>query len=188
MDGKPPENRGNRHPAMAPHGAYPCRGDDRWIAIAVSRDEEWARLCGVMDRPELVADERFADILSRHRNQDVLDEIIGNWTAGQEGWELAERLQGEGVASAPVMAGGDIFNDPHYQERGLLELVDHPSAGVYFLPGVSWKMSATPGSVRWPAPRLGEHNEKVFGQLLGMTDSDIARLAQDGVSGTEPIR
>ena len=85
------------------------------------------------------------------------------------------------------MAGEDIFNDPHYQERGLLELVDHPSAGMYFLPGVAWKMSATPGAVRWPAPRLGEHNDFVFGELLGMGEPEIARLGDEGVTGTEPV-
>jgi benzylsuccinate CoA-transferase BbsF subunit len=188
MDGQQPSNRGNRHPVMAPHGAYPCRGDDKWITIAVSTDDEWARLCEVMDRTDLADDERFADLISRLRNQDTLDEVISSWTAGRDPQELAEALQREGIASSPVMTGEDIFNDPHYQERGLLELVDHPSAGMYFLPGVSWKMSATPGSVRWPAPRLGEHNDFVFSEVLGMTASDIARLDEEGVTGTEPIR
>ena len=188
MDRQPPRNRGNRHPFMAPHGAYPCRGADRWIAIAVATDDEWACLCRVMDRSDLIDDGRFADVLSRLRNQDTLDESIGSWTGGHDAQDLAETLQGAGIAASLVMTGEDIFNDPHYQERGLLELVDHPSAGMYFLPGVAWKMSATPGSVRWPAPRLGEHNEFVFGELLGMTDSGIARLDEDGVTGTEPIR
>ena len=188
MDGQQPRNRGNRHPVMAPHGAYPCRGDDKWITIAVSTDDEWARLCEVMDRTDLADDERFAGLLARLRNQDTLDEVISSWTAGRDPQELAEALQREGIASSPVMTGEDIFNDPHYQERGLLELVDHPSAGMYFLPGVSWKMSATPGSVRWPAPRLGEHNDFVFSEVLGMTASDIARLDEEGVTGTEPIR
>ena len=188
MDGQPPRNRGNRHPAMAPHGVYPCRGDDRWIAIAVSTDDEWGLLCGAMDRPNLADDERFSDVLSRIRNQDALDEIISSWTNTHDARELTEELQWAGIAAAAVMTGEDIFNDPHYQERGLLELVDHPSAGMYFLPGVAWKMSATPGAVRWPAPRLGEHNEFVFGELLGMADPDVARLDEEGVTGTEPVR
>ena len=187
MDGQPPKNRGNRHPTMAPHGAYPCSGEDRWITIAVGSDDEWTSLCKVMGRPDLVDDERFADVLSRIREHDTLDEIIGAWTVGCDVMELKQSLQREGIAAAPVMKGEDIFNDPHYQERGLLELVDHPSAGVYFLPGVAWKMSATPGSVRWPSPRLGEHNEYVFGELLGMTSPDIERLGEEGVTGTEPI-
>ncbi len=187
MDRQPPENRGNRHPAMAPHGAYPCRGVDSWITIAVASDSEWACLCGVMGRPDLIEDERFADVLSRLRNQDALDEILGAWTQDFEATILTESLQEAGIAATPVMKGEDIFNDPHYQERELLELVDHPSAGVYFLPGTAWKMSATPGAVRWPAPRLGEHNGFVFGELLGMESQAIDMLKEEGVTGTEPV-
>ncbi|MCE2457959.1 MAG: CoA transferase [Dehalococcoidia bacterium] len=187
LDGLPPNNRGNRHEAMAPHGAYPCRGEDSWITIAVASDDEWANLCKVMGSPELVVDERFADVLSKLRNQDALDEVIGAWTQGHDAIALTESLQKAGIAATPVMKGEDIFNDPHYQERGLLELVDHPSAGVYFLPGTAWKMSATPGAVRWPAPRLGEHNGYVFGELLGMSSPEIDLLSDEGVTGTEPV-
>ena len=186
MDGKDPQNRGNTDPVMAPHGAYPCRGHDRWITIAIASDNEWARLCTAMNRPNLIHDDSFANILSRHRNQDALDAIIASWTIELDSPELSRILQDHGIAAAPVMTGEDIFNDPHYQERGLLELVDHSSTGVYFLPGVAWKMSRTPGSVRWPAPRLGEHNQFVFKDILGLTDSDIAHLNAGGVIGTEP--
>ena len=95
-------------------------------------------------------------------------------------------LQDAGVSAAPVMTGEAIFNDPQYQERGLLEFVDHPSCGPYFMPGAAWKMSKTPPGVRWHAPRLGEHNEQVFGELLGMDADTIAALEADGVSGTAP--
>ena len=187
IDGEQPENRGNRHATIAPHGAYPCRGEDSWITIAVASDDEWANLCKVMGSPKLVVDERFADVLSRLRNQDALDEVIGAWTQGHDAIALTESLQKAKIAATPVMRGEDIFNDPHYQERGLLELVDHPSAGVYFLPGTAWKMSATPGVVRWPAPRLGEHNDLVFRELLGMSSPDIDLLSDEGVTGTEPV-
>ena len=187
MDGEPPKNRGNRHPTMAPHGAYPCRGEDSWITIAIASDDEWASLCRVMGNTDLVEDERFGDVLSRIRNQDALDEIVGAWTQDHDAITLTETLQEAGIAAAPVMKGEDIFNDPHYQERELLELVDHPSAGVYFLPGAAWKMSATPGVVRWPSPRLGEHNDFVFGELLGMASQDIEQLNEEEVTGTEPV-
>ena len=187
MDGGQPTKRGNRHPIMAPHGAYPCRGEDRWITIAVGSDNEWALLCKVLALPELADDSRFADTLSRHRNQDALDDIISARTADRDARKLVGMLQRSGIAAALVMTGEDIFNDPHYQERGLLELVDHPSAGMYFLPGVAWKMSATPGTIRWPAPRLGEHNDFVYGEILGMANSDVARLDAEGVTGTDPI-
>ncbi len=84
------------------------------------------------------------------------------------------------------MSGENIFNDPHYQHREVLELVDHPSTGPYFLPTAAWKMSKTPGQVRWPAPRLGEHNEFVFRNLLGLSEQTIEELAAEGLTGTTP--
>ncbi len=186
MDGTLPKNRGNRHPTLAPHGAYRCQGDDRWITIAVTSDAEWRRLCEVMEMPELTQNEKFSGLLARHRNQDDLNSIISGWTAEKDAIELMGLLQDNGIAAAPVMSGEDIFNDPHYQERGLLELVDHPSAGTYFLPGIAWKMSRTPGQVRWPSPTLGQHNAFIFGHLLGMSAQAISQLNEDGVTGTEP--
>ena len=187
VTGKSPQNRGNRHPVYAPHGAYPCRGDDEWITIAVADDDEWRKLCDAMEMPELVVSPDYCDILSRHRNHDVLDAIIAAWTRDKSVYDLMHLLQGAGVPAAPVMTGEAIFNDPHYQERGLLEFVDHPSCGPYFMPGAAWKMSETPPSVRWHAPRLGEHNGQVFGELLGMSADAINELEAEGVSGTAPV-
>ena len=186
MAGKSPQNRGNRHPVYAPHGAYPCGGEDEWITIAVADDGEWERLCTAMDMPQLTNYPDYRYILSRHRNHDALDDIIARWTQDKSAVELMRLLQEAGVSAAPVMTGEAIFNDPHYQERGLLEFVDHPSCGPYFMPGAAWKMSETPPGVRWHAPRLGEHNEQVFGELLGMSADSIATLEAEGVSGTAP--
>ena len=186
MTGKSPQNRGNRHPVYAPHGAYPCVGDDEWITIAVADDDEWARLCAAMDMAQLTNDPDYRDVLSRHRNHDALDDIIARWTQDKPAVELMRLLQDAGVSAAPVMAGEAIFNDPHYQERGLLEFVDHPSCGPYFMPGAAWKMSETPPGVSWHAPRLGEHNAQVFGELLGLGADAIDELEAEGVSGTEP--
>ena len=139
-----------------------------------------------MGREGLAADSRYADLLSRCENHDELDEIISAWTRVSDANELMHALQDEGVAATVVFKGEDIFNDPHYQERGLLELVDHPSTGPYFLPGVAWKMSGTPGRVRGHSPRLGEHNTFVYGDLLGMKREDIDRMDREGVTGTRP--
>jgi len=186
MNGEPPRNRGNGHPTMAPHGVYRCRGEDRWIAIAVASDDQWRGLCDVMEAPELA--QRFPGLLSRHDNQDQIDAVISEWTRDRDSTELTHTLQRGGIAATPVMSGQDIFDDPHYQERGLLELIDHPSTGPYLLPGIAWKMSRTPGRARWPSPRLGEHNEFVFAALLGMSDDSVADFEAQGVSGTEPAR
>ncbi|MCI0822667.1 MAG: CoA transferase [Chloroflexi bacterium] len=186
MNGRNPGNRGNRHPVYAPHGVYRCAGDDQWVTIAVSSDAEWQSLCQGMGRPELAADARFADLLARRKHQDEIDEIISEWTQDRDSTEVMNDLQSRGVAATPVLKGEGIFNDPHVQERGLLELVDHPAIGPYFMPGISWKMSETPGTVRWPAPTLGEHNSRIYGDLLGMSETAVADLVADGVSGTTP--
>ena len=186
MNGRPPENMGNRHAVYAPHGAYRCRGDDSWVTIAVGSNRQWHDLCDVMGSPDLADDPRFAGILARRRNHNPLDEIISGWTRDRDPHEVMNALQARGVASAPVLSGEGIFGDPHYQERGLLELVDHPSTGPYLMPGVAWKMSMTPGEIRWPAPRLGEHNDFVYGELLARTRSEIAALRSQGVIGTVP--
>jgi benzylsuccinate CoA-transferase BbsF subunit len=186
MNGRSQTNRGNRHPVYAPQGVYPCEGDDSWVTIAVTSDDEWKRLCEVMDAPELAADSRFADVISRHEHNDKLDAIIGDWTRDRNANDIMTNLQAKGIACAPVYKGEDIFNDPHYQERGLLEMVVHPSTGPYFMPGIAWKMSKTPGEVRWPAPTLGQHNGYVFGELLAMPNTAIEELAAEGVTGTVP--
>lgn len=186
MNGKHAENRGNRHPVYAPHGAYPCSGEDEWITIAIADDMEWQRLCAAMDMPELAMRSDYFDILSRHRNHDALDAVISGWTQDKSADDLMRKLQDAEVSAAPVMTGEAIFNDPQFQERSLLEFVDHPSCGPYFMPGAAWKMSDTSPGVRWHAPRLGEHNLPVFGELLGMSAGAIAELEAEGVSGTAP--
>ena len=186
MNHRNPENRGNRHPVYAPHGAYRCKGEDSWLTLAVTSDEEWERVCEVMGMPELAADPRFADLLSRHERHDDLDEIITGWTRDRAAHDCMKVLRERGVPAAPVLSGEGIFNDPHHQERGLLEMVDHPSTGPYFLPTISWKMSRSPGSVRWPSPTLGQHNNLMYGELLGLSGKEIAKMEADGVIGTVP--
>ncbi|MXY47057.1 MAG: CoA transferase [Chloroflexi bacterium] len=186
MTGRRAENRGNRHPVYAPHGAYRCSGEDAWVTIVIADDAEWARLCAVMGKPQLAEHPDYADVLSRRRNHDALDALLSEWTRDKSATDATQILQGAGVSAAPVMTGEMIFNDPHYQERELLEFVEHPSCGPYFMPGAAWKMSATPPGVRWHAPRLGEHNAQIFGELLGMAPDAIAELEAEGVSGTAP--
>ena len=186
MTGQKSSPRGNGHPLHAPHGVYPCEGDDQWVAIAVTSDDQWDAICRVIGDPDLASDDRFADSLSRHKHRDAVDRRIAEWTSERSAYEVMESLQAKGIPATPVMSGEDIFNDPHYQHREILELVDHPSTGPYFLPGAAWKMSKTPGRVRWPSPRLGEHNEYIFRDLLGLPTDDVTRLEIDGVSGKVP--
>ena len=203
MTGREPERIGNRSRWYAPCGAYPCAGEDRWITIAASSDREWAALVLEMDAPEsqdnrhsresgnpgalnLAYDPRFATAESRLEHQDKLDAVIAGWTRGQDAFALAERLQAAGVPAGPVLRGPDLLADRHYAERDTFISVDHPQVGPKQYPGIPWKMSATPGEVRSPAPTLGQHNREVYGGLLGLTGEEIDALEAGGVIGTKP--
>ena len=186
MSGRETERRGNRSPWFAPCNTYRCAGEDRWITIAATSEQEWAALAKEIGAPGLADDSRFTSAANRIANQDALDTIIGEWTSGQDAFQLAEVLQAAGVPAGPVLRGPDLLEDPHYQERGTFVTVDHPQVGPRQYPGLPWKMSATPGEVRWPSPTLGQHNREVFAGLLGLTSDDVKALEETGVIGTKP--
>ncbi len=175
---------------MAPQNAYPCLGEDRWISIAVTNDLQWLALAGLIDGAEsssdLAADRRFNTNEVRLENQDDLDGIISRWTASQDTFQLTAMLQEVGVPSSPVLRGPDLLQDPHYEYRGTFVAVDHPQVGLRKYPGIPWKMSATPGRIKWASPTLGQHNGQIYGELLGMTTEEISGLEETGVIGTKP--
>ena len=186
-NGKP---MGNRHPYHAPHGVYPCQGDDKWIAIAVQSDSQWQALCEAMGNPQWCREERFADSLKRRENQDRLDGLIGQWTRGFEHYDLAQKLQARGVSAAPVVNNKELLTDPHLKARGLFERVAHsPESGMgdQLYVGRPWKMSGTPCSIRRAAPGMGEHNEYIIGQVLGRDEKELERLYEIGGIGRAPM-
>jgi crotonobetainyl-CoA:carnitine CoA-transferase CaiB-like acyl-CoA transferase len=202
MNGRQPPLLGNRHRSMAPHGCYPCLParlsgrqagrpavgdppDAGWLAIAVGSDAEFEALCRVIGRPELAADPRFADVVSRYRYQDELDEAISAWTREQSPQEAALALQRAGVAASPVPSVVDLMEDPHLRERGFFERTAHGEAGVWEMDGVPWRLSLTPAHVRLNAPCFAEHNDYVFHHLLGLSDEQVAELERQGVTGRE---
>jgi crotonobetainyl-CoA:carnitine CoA-transferase CaiB-like acyl-CoA transferase len=186
MNRRVQDTLGNRHPHMAPHGCYRCRGEDRWVVIAVKSDEEWKTLCRVMEKPELAGDARFADSLNRLRNQDELDPLIEAWTINHDPGEVMVSLQQEGLAAGAVLDDRDAFNDPHLKERGFFQELTHADAGTHLYPGIMWKMSKTPNAIRMPPCGLGEHNEYVYKEILGVSDEEYSRLEETGHIGTEP--
>jgi crotonobetainyl-CoA:carnitine CoA-transferase CaiB-like acyl-CoA transferase len=181
-----PQPTGNRHSSMAPHGCYPCAGDDQWVTIAVEDDEQFGALCRALGRPELAADLRFADAVSRHRSQDELDGIVGQWTRRLTPQAVTKALQTAGVAAAPVLGVAALFDDPHLRARGFWESVSHPDAGMSDVDGVPWHLSRSPAHIRLPAPRFGEHNEYVLRSLLGLSEEEIRELVEAGVIGSWP--
>jgi crotonobetainyl-CoA:carnitine CoA-transferase CaiB-like acyl-CoA transferase len=185
MNGRIQTSLGNRHPFMVPHGCYPCRGTDRWVIIAIASDLEWEHFCQALGNPQWAGDARFTDPASRYRHQDALDAQIAAWTRQQHAWEIMDRLQQAGIAAGPVMRESDLFSDPHLHARGFFQVVTQAEAGTYPYPGVMWKMSKTPTTIRHPPVRLGEHNDYVYRELLKLSDEEIAALRAEGHIGMD---
>ncbi len=181
MNGRVQGRNGNRDRIMAPHNCYRCRGEDKWVSIAVSTDEEWRALCGVAGNPDWAADERFSDAYSRWKNQEELDRLVTEWSIKHTHYEITEKLQAVGVAAMPSLSNEEIFSDPHFKARGLATEVNHSAMGKQVVLGPPWKLSETPAKVTGPSPLIGEHNEYVFGELLGMSSKEIARLVDEEV-------
>jgi crotonobetainyl-CoA:carnitine CoA-transferase CaiB-like acyl-CoA transferase len=175
---------GNHHSAMAPHGCYPCRGDDSWIALAVEDDIQWHTLCRVMSRPEAANDPRFSTLQKRLQHREALDELIATWTREHEHYALMHTLQAEGIAAQAVLNMAELLNDPHYRARGFFQAVQHPEAGTHPHTSQPWRSFDTPLPVRRPAPCLGEHNRLVLGELLGIPQETLQKLEKEGKIGT----
>lgn len=176
---------GNRDFSRAPQGVYRCVGDDRWLTLSVGTDEEFSALCGVIGRPDLVRDPRFAGSIGRYRNQDDLDAIIGGWSATVDAHEAFHALQRAGVPAAPVFTMKDVAEDPHLRARDMLQRMKHPFAGTheYLKPPLA-HFSETPIRYWRHAPLLGEHNEEVYKGLLGYSDEEYAWFVANGHAGS----
>lgn len=180
MRGQAPGPRGNFVVDAAPHNNYPCAGEnkeeDKWVAIAVTSDEEWQEFFRALGNPDWAHDPKFQNESGRLQHISELDQHVADWTRQHTAPEIVQLLQERGVAAMPVMNIEDQFLDPHWQARQTYAEVEHPHLGTEWIYGVPWLLSGTPGSVRIPAPLLGQHNAYVLHQLLGVPDDDLERL------------
>ena len=181
MTGAIPTPPGNDDPDFAPHNNYPCAEEDTWVAISVGADAEWDALVDVVGDKTLAHSPDFADHSARWNNRRALDKAISAWTRTRSAPEITELLQARGVAAMPVMNIADQFADPHLNARETYVEVEHPRVGAEMVYGVPWRFSDTPGGVRNPAPLLGQHNDYVLGQVLGIDESRLNRLAAEQV-------
>jgi benzylsuccinate CoA-transferase BbsF subunit len=147
----------------------------------VATDQEWQALCRVIGKPELIEDARFIDPSARLKNQEELDTIINQWTKDRDYYEVTKKLQEAGVASAPSFSSEGLFLDPHLRERGVFSQLDHPIMGKDWVVTPPWRLSETPARIHRHSPLLGEHNEEVFGQMLGMSRIEIKELEKEEV-------
>ncbi len=160
-------------------------GEEQWIAIAVASDEEWSALCTTMDHLEAATDERFADGPGRWHYQDELDDLLATWTAKWRKEELAERLQQAGISAEPVNSSQEVIEDSQIRALGSFVWMDRKYVGHHPYPGVTARLTATPGAIYMPAPVLGEHNSFVLAELLGLAEAELEVLRQDGTIGSE---
>jgi len=168
---------GNRHPlgVAAPHGVFPCAGDDRWISIAIMTEAEWLGLVRAMGDPEWAQAPEFSCAAARVRNIDALHTRLAEWTRTANDYELAETLQRHGIAAAPVLNVADLYNDPHYRARGTFVEVQHPLGFRETIYGAYVKTSRTEAKVS-PGPAIGQDNDYVFKELLGLSEERYQEL------------
>jgi crotonobetainyl-CoA:carnitine CoA-transferase CaiB-like acyl-CoA transferase len=171
---------GNRHPEMAPHGAYPCRGGE-WLSLAVASDRAWRSLAHAMDRPELAEDPRFARLPDRKANESELDRLITGLTSGRDADELQAVLQASGIAAAKSLNSVDLIADAQLWARGFFPEVADGTGATRPIVGPSWTMSRG-AAIRDGAPRLGEHTAYVLGEILGLSPETHQELADAGIT------
>ncbi len=180
---EPPGWRSQERPA-APHGVYRCRprdgDDDRWLAIAVRSQAEWERFAHALGNPQWTVDSRFRTLYLRMRNREALDAEVARWAAAQEAEAAMMLLQEAGVAAGVVLNGADLAADPQLAARGFFAPVELPDGGSTRVTGVPIRLGATPGSVRSVAPEIGEDNDYILGDLLGLGRAERAELIEQG--------
>ena len=176
MNGRVPGLQGNCHPTLCPHGNYPCRGDDKWVAIAVDTEEEWRSFCTALGAREWLTDKRFTNKETRRQHWDELDNLITGKTIKYQPYKITDILQKVNVAATPVMNCEDQINDPHFREKKTFIEINHPLVGKELIYGNPMRLNDMPPTIRRNAPAMGEHNDYVLRELLGYSPQEVAGL------------
>ena len=167
-------------PGFAPSNLYPCK-NGQWIVIAANTDGLFTRLCTLMEREDLLTDERFATQVVRAENREAIDAIVSDWTAGYELADLLPRVEAATIPAGPVFSIADIVDDPHFRARDMLLSLHDRVLGELKVPGIVPKLSATPGTARWLGPDIGAHNQQVYVELLKASPAELADWSTRGV-------
>lgn len=174
---------GNKVKGAAPSGVYPCLGEDRWIAITIVDDESWRALLDELGSPEALTSAAFASSVSRQDHEDELNRLIASRTRGRDAYDLMERLQARGVAAGVVQTAEDlIVRDCQLKHRNHWIWLDHPEMGRSIYSAQPIRLGPRPQeTLRKPAPLLGQHTREVCADLLGLGESEVDQLINDGV-------
>jgi benzylsuccinate CoA-transferase BbsF subunit len=176
LDGVIGSRMGNRSPRAVPHGAFACRGDDRWVAIACWTDDEWARLTGVIGFQDL----SLASLAARLERVDEVEAAVEAWTSTRTREDVADELQAAGIEAVPVQDFGDIHDDPQVAFREHFVPLVHAHMGDRLYERNGFRLSGAPNGYAQSGPTLGQDNDWVFGELLGLSPAERKSLEADG--------
>lgn len=170
---------GSMNPHEAPMAAFRCK--DGYIIIATVGDEHWQRFCRAINRPDWAADPQYRTKRQRWERKYILQEEVEKITTQYTVKEVGEMMDRERVANSPILNIKEVVEDPHLNARGYFLEIEHPIIGKAKIPGIPFKLSATPGKVERPSPLVGEHNEFILGKYLGINRAEVRKLAAEGV-------
>ncbi|MBG94703.1 MAG: hypothetical protein CL793_05535 [Chloroflexi bacterium] len=184
MNGRVAERMGNRHRSII-QGAYPCAGDDEWIAISISTIQQWHTLCEIMQKDKIEITEAFKTMAELREHHDTVDSILADWAHRYDNYQIFHRLQAVGIPAGPLVHPELAFADPHLRERNFFVPVEAPEVGEHLYPSTIYKMSKIPFGVQRPPVRLGEDNEYVYREVLGLSEDEYAHLKSLGHIGMD---
>jgi benzylsuccinate CoA-transferase BbsF subunit len=186
INGNLMKRSGNRHPGAAPHGVYQCKGDDRWVAISIMNGEQWIKFCQVIGNSDLAKHNDYLNLSQRKKYEDALDALVNHWTLTLSAEEVESILQNSGIPSNIVEKSSDIYLDPQLTSRGYFTTLEHSAMGKQkYEYQACYILSKTPRQIITPSPCIGEHNERVFKDMIGMNDDELAENIIDGSITTE---
>jgi benzylsuccinate CoA-transferase BbsF subunit len=182
-NGAQEQRRGNSHIYAAPHGAYRCKGDDRWCTIAVLNDTQWQAFCHAIENPTWTNEAIFASGMERKKHEEELNKLVETWTIERSAEEVMKIMQSQGVAAGVVQNAQEVCDDPQLKSRNHIWTLNHREIGPFGHLGQASTLSRTPPSPKMPAPCLGEHTEYVCTQILGFSDEEFINLTSSGAFG-----
>lgn len=181
VNGRNQTRTGNAHPVFAPHGVYPCAGEDRWIAICVENDAQWQALVEALGGAPSLSEARWRTADGRRREREALDKLIAGHTRSHEAGDLMKRLQARGVPAGAVLDAPGVLRDEQLVHRGHWRRLDHPEMGVTTYNRQPFQLSASEVGPTRRAPLLGEHTEEICTTLLGLSPAEVRELKEAGV-------
>jgi len=181
INGSEEKSKGNSCDYAAPHGAFRCKGDDRWCVISVFNDLEWQAFCSVIGKPDWSKEPEYSNLRGRKENEAQLNSLIEKWTMQHEAEEVMKLLQKAGVAAGVVQNAKDLYNDIQLKERECFWVADHKELGKFTHLGQPSRLSKTPAKLHRSAPCLGEHTEYVCRELLGMSEEEYDECLVEGI-------